>query len=88
MTEYVTRSPLQLIHNPHMMGEPRRSSRRLSARLGDKEDVPIVNGTAHTTEKKDKSGQGSASNTKQAKTGVNGATSNSTGSKTKRKLGT
>ncbi|KAI4191441.1 MAG: hypothetical protein L6R41_000092 [Letrouitia leprolyta] len=69
-----------------MMGEPRRSSRRLSARLGDKEDVPIVNGTAHTTEKKDKSGQGSASNTKQAKTGVNGATSNSTGSKTKRKL--
>lgn len=69
-----------------MMGEPRRSSRRLSARLGDKEDVPMVNGAAHTNEKNNKSGQSSASNAKQAKAGVNGATSNAVGSKTKRKL--
>ncbi|KAL9006836.1 MAG: hypothetical protein Q9188_000447 [Gyalolechia gomerana] len=68
------------------MGEPRRSSRRLSARLGDKEDVPMVNGAAHANEKNNKNGQSSTSNARQAKAGVNGATLNATGSKTKRKL--
>ncbi|KAL8710899.1 MAG: hypothetical protein Q9225_007208 [Loekoesia sp. 1 TL-2023] len=67
------------------MSEPRRSSRRLSARLGDKEDVPMVNGVAHTNEKS-RSGQSSGSNAKQAKAGVNGATSSAAGTKAKRKL--
>ncbi|KAL8936407.1 MAG: hypothetical protein Q9216_004948, partial [Gyalolechia sp. 2 TL-2023] len=68
------------------MGEPRRSSRRLSARLGDKEDVPMVNGAAHANEKHSKSGQSSAGTAKQAKTGVNGAASGTAGTKGKRKL--
>ena len=70
-----------------MMSEPRRSSRRLSARLGDKEDVPLINGVAHTNEKS-KKGQNSGSNTTQAKAGVNGASSSVGGAKGKRKLGT
>ncbi|KAI4238002.1 MAG: hypothetical protein L6R40_005813 [Gallowayella cf. fulva] len=64
------------------MSEPRRSSRRLSARLGDKEDAPLVNGVAHGKEKA-KGGQSSGSGTRQAISGVNGTTS---GAKGKRKL--
>ncbi|KAL8946275.1 MAG: hypothetical protein Q9222_007305, partial [Ikaeria aurantiellina] len=67
------------------MTEPRRSSRRLSARLGDKEDVPTVNGVAHGGEK-GKSGQSSGSSTKQGKSGVNGVNSSAAGAKAKRKL--
>ncbi|KAL8933465.1 MAG: hypothetical protein Q9211_005772, partial [Gyalolechia sp. 1 TL-2023] len=71
-----------------MMGEPRRSSRRLSARLGDKEDVPMVNGAAHGNEKNSQIQQSSASNGKQAKAGVKSATVSAAGAKNKRKLGT
>ncbi|KAL9582312.1 MAG: hypothetical protein Q9212_003370, partial [Teloschistes hypoglaucus] len=54
------------------MPEPRRSSRRLSARPGDKEDAPAVNGIAHGNEK-GKSGQPSETTTKQTKAAANGA---------------
>ncbi|KAI4274665.1 MAG: hypothetical protein LQ337_003773 [Flavoplaca oasis] len=64
------------------MSEPRRSSRRLSARLGDKEDAPSVNGLAHGQEKA-RGGQTPGNSTRQSKASVNGATS---GSKGKRKL--
>ncbi|KAL8971061.1 MAG: hypothetical protein Q9183_001237, partial [Haloplaca sp. 2 TL-2023] len=67
------------------MSEPRRSSRRLSARLGDKEDAPMVNGVTHGNDKS-KTGQSSGSNAKQAKSGANGATSGGAGAKGKRKL--
>lgn len=69
-----------------MMSEPRRSSRRLSARLGDKEDAPVVNGVAHGNEK-GKGGQSLGNNAKQAKAGVNGASLSGAGAKAKRKLG-
>ncbi|KAL8650828.1 MAG: hypothetical protein Q9210_003597 [Variospora velana] len=85
MTTYATRSPLQLIHNPHMMSQPRRSSRRLSARLGDQEDAPATNGLPLVNEKS-KSGQSSGPHAKQTRGGVNGATSNAPGTKAKRKL--
>ncbi|KAL8872778.1 MAG: hypothetical protein Q9174_001654, partial [Haloplaca sp. 1 TL-2023] len=68
-----------------MMSEPRRSSRRLSARLGDKEDAPLVNGVTHGNEK-GKPGQGSSGNAKQVKSGANGAASGGVGAKGKRKL--
>ncbi|KAL8810148.1 MAG: hypothetical protein Q9200_002818 [Gallowayella weberi] len=64
------------------MTEPRRSSRRLSARLGDKEDAPLVNGLAHGNEN-GKAGQSSENSAKQTKPGITGAT---TGAKGKRKL--
>lgn len=85
MTAYATRSPLQLILNPHIMAEPRRSTRRLSARLGDKEDAPMLNGTTHGIEK-GRSGQASASITKQTRAAANGAAN--AGAKGKRKFGT
>ncbi|KAL8846789.1 MAG: hypothetical protein Q9221_008139 [Calogaya cf. arnoldii] len=66
------------------MSEPRRSSRRLSARLGDKEDAPLVNGVAHGQEKT-RGGQTPGNSTRQPKASVNGA---SLGAKGKRKLGT
>ena len=47
MTAYVTRAPLQLIKNPHMMSEAQRNGRRHSSRLADKEDAPMVNGIGH-----------------------------------------
>ncbi|KAL8672368.1 MAG: hypothetical protein Q9168_003164 [Polycauliona sp. 1 TL-2023] len=64
------------------MSEPRRSSRRLSARLGDKEDAPLVNGVAHGQEKA-RAAQTPGNSARQSKTGVNGATSRAKG---KRKL--
>ncbi|KAL8890611.1 MAG: hypothetical protein Q9215_002257 [Flavoplaca cf. flavocitrina] len=64
------------------MSEQRRSSRRLSARLGDKEDAPSVNGLAHGQEKA-KGGQTPGNSTRQPKASVNGATSEPKG---KRKL--
>ncbi len=51
MTAYATRAPLHLINNPHIMSEASRGqSRRTSARLAEKEDVPYVNGMGHDSE--------------------------------------
>ena len=47
MTAYVTRAPLQLIKNPHMMSEARGQGRRTSKRLEEKEDASLVNGISH-----------------------------------------
>lgn len=67
------------------MPEPRRSSRRLSARPGDKEDAPAVNGIAHGNEK-GKSDQASGTTTKQTRAAANNAAN--AGAKGKRKFGT
>lgn len=80
MTAYVTRAPLQLIQNPHMMSEVSRGhGRRTSARLADKEDAPLTNGVSHENEPAKKGASG-----KQAK-----SVTNTTGSKAggKRKPG-
>lgn len=51
MTAYATRAPLHLIDNPRIMSETSRGkSRRTSARLAEKEDVPYVNGIGHDSE--------------------------------------
>lgn len=50
MTAYVTRAPLQLISNSHMMNEARGHGRRTSKRLEEKEDAPLVNGFGHENE--------------------------------------
>ena len=51
MTAYATRPPLHLIDNPRIMNEASRGqSRRTSARLAEKEDVPYVNGIGHDPE--------------------------------------
>ncbi|KAI4201443.1 MAG: hypothetical protein LQ350_003202 [Teloschistes chrysophthalmus] len=65
------------------MPEPRRSSRRLSARPGDKEDAPAVNGIAHGDDK-GKSEQASGTTTKQTRAAANGAVK--AGAKGKRKF--
>ncbi|KAL8967530.1 MAG: hypothetical protein Q9197_005382 [Variospora fuerteventurae] len=67
------------------MSQPRRSSRRLSARLGDQEDAPATNGLPLVSEKS-KSGQSSRPHAKQTRGGPNGVTSNAAGAKAKRKL--
>ena len=79
MTTYATRSPLQLLSNTHIMAETRRTTRRTSARLADKEDMPVMNGVSHATEKTKTNGIGLRS----GKAGVNGAT----GGRGKRKHG-
>ncbi|KAL8899786.1 MAG: hypothetical protein Q9207_006017 [Kuettlingeria erythrocarpa] len=66
------------------MSQPRRSSRRLSARLGDQEDVPAANGVAIGNEK-GKNVQTPGRNVKQTKAGANGVTSGAA-AKGKRKL--
>ncbi|MCJ1419288.1 hypothetical protein MMC32_005642 [Xylographa parallela] len=71
MTTYITRSPLQLLTNPHMMSDSRRSTRRTSARLADKEDTTLTNGLQHVVEKA-KAGRPSGTSAKQAKPDVNG----------------
>ncbi len=86
MTTYATRSPLQLLTNPHMMSEPRRSSRRLSARQPDKEDPPVANGIGHGTERA-KGGQSNGVGGKQVKGSANGAATNVKGGRGKRKIG-
>ncbi|KAI4139899.1 MAG: hypothetical protein LQ341_004041 [Variospora aurantia] len=68
-----------------MMSQPRRSSRRLSARLGDQEDAPATNGLPLVSEKS-KSGQSSRPHAKQTRGGPNGVTTNAAGAKAKRKL--
>lgn len=82
MTTYATRSPLQPLHNPHMMSELRRSSRRISANLGLKEDGPTVNGVGQEIEPGQKNGVGVNSRTKL----VNGGSRSGAG-RHKRKLG-
>lgn len=82
MTTYATRSPLQPLHNPHMMSELRRSSRRISANAGLKEDAPTVNGIGHETERGQKNGSGANSRTKIANGG-----SRTTTERNKRKIG-
>ena len=72
MTTYATRSPLQLLSNISIMSDPQRSTRRTSARLADKEDVPHVNGNNHVSEK-GRGGQVNSASVKQSKVGVNGA---------------
>ncbi|MCJ1286427.1 hypothetical protein MMC26_005772 [Xylographa opegraphella] len=71
MTTYITRSPLQLLTNTHMMSDSRRSTRRTSARLADKEDTTVTNGLQHVVEKA-KAGRPSGTSAKQAKLEVNG----------------
>ena len=85
MTTYATRSPLQLLTNPHMMSEPRRSSRRLSARQPDKEDPPVVNGLGHGAERA-KGGHGNGLGGK-GKVSTNGTGISSKGGRGKRKIG-
>lgn len=51
MTAYGTRTPLQLLSNPYAMSDLRRSTRRTSARLADKEDALVANGNGHGAEK-------------------------------------
>lgn len=76
MTAYATRAPLHLINNPRIMSEASRGqSRRTSARLAEKEDVPYVNGTGHDSEPM-KGRQ--AVETKQAKGKLNGASTKPT----------
>lgn len=50
MTAYMTRAPLQLINNPHMMSGAPGHGRRTSKRLEEKEDAPLVNGIGHEDE--------------------------------------
>ena len=86
MTAYATRSPLQLLTNTHAMGEPRRATRRTSARLVDKEDVPVMNGIVHAAEK-GKSSQNSVTSGKHGKASVNGAATGGARGRGKRKHG-
>lgn len=80
MTTYATRSPLQALHNPHMMSGLRRSSRRTSANLSNQEDAPATNGVGKETERSQRSDAGV--NLKS----VNGS-SRIAGGRGKRKLG-
>ena len=86
MTTYATRSPLQLLNNPHMMSEPRRSSRRLSARPPEKEDPPVANGIGYGTERA-KGGQSNGVGGRQGKASTNGAGASTKGGRGKRKIG-
>lgn len=80
MTAYATRSPLQILTNPHMMSE-RRTSRRTSARLADKEDASVANGIGHGTDRA-KGNQSNGASGRQGKAGTNVE-----GLRGKRKLG-
>ena len=71
MTAYATRSPLQLLSNTHMMSDPQKSTRRTSARLADKEDVPLNNGISQALEK-GRAGHLNGATVKQGKVAVNG----------------
>lgn len=86
MTTYATRSPLQPLLNQHMMSELRRSSRRISASLAQKEDPSGING-AQGEKEREKLGPKNGSITKLGKVAVNGSTSKTVGQRGKRKLG-
>lgn len=86
MTAYLTRSPLQLLTNPHyIMAEQRQGNRRTSARLREKEDAPVVNGVGvgHAPEKGKSNGTASS----KGKPGANSTGSGASGTRSKRKLG-
>ncbi|KAL8959676.1 MAG: hypothetical protein Q9193_003500, partial [Seirophora villosa] len=68
-----------------MMSQPRRSSRRLSARLEDQEDAAATNGLTLVNEKS-KSAPNAGTNARQTKSGLNGTTATAAGAKAKRKL--
>ncbi|MCJ1474416.1 hypothetical protein MMC13_003074 [Lambiella insularis] len=84
MTTYMTRSPLQLLTNPHIMGDSRRSTRRTSARLADKEDITQVNGMVQPFEKA-KGARSIGTATKQGKAEVNGNGTGLAGARKKRR---
>lgn len=86
MTTYATRSPLQPLHNPHMMSQLRRSSRRTSANIPHTEEAPIANGIGHNTER-EKDGQKNGLGGKPSKSIPNGGTSKAKGGRGKRKFG-
>lgn len=69
-----------------MMSELRRSSRRISASLAQKEDPAVSNGVQPEKER-EKSGSKSGSGGKLAKATVNGNGSKTTGGRGKRKFG-
>ncbi|MCJ1311789.1 hypothetical protein MMC25_005462 [Agyrium rufum] len=87
MTTFATRSPLQLLTNPHMMSEARWGKRRSSARLAEKEDVPAANGVgAHEDGGEKPSKTNGASTTRTTKVAVNGTGGNTVmGARSKRK---
>ncbi len=74
MTAYVTRAPLQLIDNPHIMSEGQGNARRTSTRLAGKEDIPFANGIGHNDQPIKKS-QGSGGTGRQGKNGTTGTSS-------------
>ena len=84
MTAYATRSPLQLLSNTHMMSDPQRSTRRTSARLADKEDVPLNNGISQALEK-GRVGHVNGTTVKSSKVVVNGTEATSGIGRGKRK---
>lgn len=86
MTTYATRSPLQPLLNLHMMSQLRRSSRRTSATLAQKEDPSVPNGAPGEKEG-EKLGPTNGSIAKLEKVAVNGNKSKTTGQRGKRKLG-
>ena len=86
MTAYATRSPLQLLSNPHMMSDLRRTTRRTSARLADKEDIPVINGAGNTAGKGIRNLTNGHGN-KAVKANINGASNATAGGRAKRKLG-
>ena len=87
MTAYATRSPLQLLSVPHMMNDSRHSSRRTSARLADKESVPLAKGIDHTVDEVIRTTEKYGAGSKQAIPRTNGAVVNSVGGRVKRKHG-
>lgn len=84
MTTYATRSPLTLLTNPHIMNDARKSGRRTSDRLREKEDLPLPNGVGHGATKGAEKAAATEKSTK-----ANGNETAATGRKTreKRKLG-
>lgn len=85
MTTYATRSPLQPLHNPYIMSELRRSSRRISANIAYQENAQTANGTRHATER----GEDAQKHASEGKTGkaINGSSSKAASGRGKRKFG-
>lgn len=86
MTTYMTRSPLQLLSNTHMMNDSPQGTRRTSARLADKEDTVQVNGTIQPVEKI-KGARSNGATTKQGKAEISGNGTGPAGTRGKRKPG-
>ena len=68
------------------MGDSRRSTRRTSARLADKEDAPLVNGNGFVAEKA-KGNQTNGVDARNGKAEANGTAQSSGGGRGKRKHG-